>query len=278
MEIDCSFKEKEYYENLKKKFNKKYNKIYKENFAPKPNIGDCSYLYKFLRPTSPKDFFEKYISYYNDEFSFKTHKGNDKCGRSREQLKYLAECYYNDIKKKFPKANVTIQDCLDNLIVHIIIETYDGHGVERYFVNFIRGWSKHYIVEECDGKYDSELGIDFIIRRDDDANFVRYMQVKPNSFFYYTIKHKALIDDRKNAFLKELKLNEIDENGIIEYLIYDKDEYSKSKTVKIATREGKKAFRLSDIVDTNGQPKFDIKKDFKYEIPGEQKENDENNQ
>jgi hypothetical protein len=276
--IDCSIKSNEYYEINKDKFNSNYNLIYKRNYAPKSNIGDCSYLYKNFHPTSYDDFLKQYLNSKCDDFSFKTHKGNDKCGRSREQLKYLAECYYNDIKKKFPKANVTIQDCLDNLIVHIIIETYDGHEVERYFVNLIRGWSHHYIVEECDGKYDSELGIDFIIRRDDDANFVRYMQVKPNSFFYYTIKHKALIDDRKNAFLKELKLNEIDENGTIEYLIYDKDEYSKSKTVKIATREGKKAFRLSDIVDANGQPKFDIKKDFKYEIPGEQKENDENNQ
>lgn len=278
MELDYSIKSNEYYEINKNKLNPKYNLIYKEKYAPKSNIGDCSYLYKIFKPISYEDFLNQYMNCPCDNFSFKTHKGNDKCGRSREQLKFLAECYYNDIKKEFPNDDVTVQECLDNLINHIIIETYDGHGVERYFVNLIRGWSQHYIVEECDGKYDSELGIDFIIRRDDDENFVRYMQIKPNSFFYYTRKHKALIDDRKNAFLKELKLNEIDENGTIEYLIYDKDEYSKSKTVKIATREGKKTFRLSDIVDANGQPKFDIKKDFNYEIPGEQKENDENNQ
>lgn len=147
MELDYSIKSNEYYEINKNKLNHKYNLIYKEKYAPKSNIGDCSYLYKVFKPISYEDFLNQYMNCPCDNFSFKTHKGNDKCGRSREQLKYLAECYYNDIKKEFPNDDVTVQECLDNLINHIIIETYDGHGVERYLVNLIRSHYPNYTVE-----------------------------------------------------------------------------------------------------------------------------------
>lgn len=277
--IDCSFKEKEYYEKVKKKFNEKYSLIYRNKFSGRPYVGNCSYLYKILHPTSPEDFFNKYTAYYNDEFSYKNHKGNENFGRSVEQLKYLAKCYYESIIKKDKNSNVTIQDCYDDLVNHIITETYDGHFVERYMVSFILESSDDFIVEPCVGKLDAEIGIDFIIKKHSDPSYVRYMQVKPQSFFFYAKENESLLRDRLNAMRKEKILqDEIDKNGVIEYIIYNKKELDKTGKVLIAEKDKKTKFRLNELINEYGQPKFNIIKDFNYEIPGKQKENDENNQ
>lgn len=279
MEIDCSFKEKEYYEKLKKKFNDNYGNIYRRNFSGRPYIGDCSYLYKKLSPTSPEDFYNKYISYYNEEFSFKNHKGNEYFGRSVEQLKYLAKCYYEAIIAEDKNANVTIQDCYDDLVNHIIMETYDGHFVERYLIDIILKSSDDFIIESCTGDFDAKIGIDFIVKKHSDKKYVRYIQVKPHTFFCYAKKNKSLIYDRLNAKKKERILQEkIDENGYIEYVIYDKNKLDETGEILIAKKDNKTKFRLNELINEYGQPKFNIDKDFNYEIPGKQKENDENNQ
>lgn len=274
--IDCSIKSKEYYNELKKLFNKEYNTIYKTNYAPKSNIGDCSYLYSKYRPTSYEDFFMKYVNDFNDEFSFEEHKGCKDCGRSLEQFTRLAECYYNDIeaynKKRKKKNNVTIQMCFDDLFNHVIIETFDGKIVERFLADLIRNSSDEFLVEECYGNKDSEYGADIIVRKVNDPKYVRYLQVKPNTFFMET-KNKSLIEDRKNAIRKEYKLkNNVDYKGSIEYVIYDRDALFLSNDIKIAKKGNKTKFKITDLIFDNGSPKFDILYDFNYEIPGKQKE------
>lgn len=271
--IDYSIKSKEYYAKLKRKFNRKYNLIYKTNYSPRPIIGECSYLYKKYNPSSYEDFFAKYTNDFNDNYSFETHKGDYRCGRSIEQLTNLAECYFNDIKKKEPKSKVTVQECFDDLVNHIIIETFDGRYIERFFVDMIRQSSDDFIVEQCTGDLDTLIGIDILVKKRSDKNYVRYLQIKPHTFFANTY-NKSLINDRKNTFHKENLLREkIDRNGLMEFIIYNRDSYYKDNEILIATKGKKTKFKLLDIIDENGYPKFDIIKDFTYEIPGQQKKN-----
>ena len=273
--IDCSIKSKEYYNGLKKLFNKQYNTIYKTNYAPKTSIGDCSFLYKKYSPSSYEEFFSKYIKDFNDEFSFDTHKGNKYCGRSLEQLTCLAESYFNEIKeynrKRKKKNDVTVQMCFDDLFNHIIIETFDGKIVEKYLSKMIQESSSDFVVEECDGYKDSEYGADIIVRKKSDRSYIRYLQVKPHTFFAET-KNKSLIEDRKNAIRKEYILrNSIDSQGYIEYVIYDKDALFLKNEILIARKGNKTKFKITDLIFDNGSPKFNILTDFTYEIPGEQK-------
>lgn len=275
--IDYSIKSKSYYNELKKIFNKDYNTIYKHNYAPKPNIGDCSFLYKKYNPSSYEEFFNKYIKDYNDEFSFDTHKGDKYSGRSIEQLECLAESYFNEIKeynkKRKKKNNVTVQMCFDDLFNHIIIETFDGKIVEKFLAKMIQESSNDFVVEECDGYKDSEYGADIIVRKKSDRSYIRYLQVKPHTFFAAT-RNKSLIEDRKNAIKKEYKLkNSIDSQGFIEYVIYDKDALFLRNEILIARKGNKTKFKITDLIFDDGSPKFDIINDFTYEIPGEQKEN-----
>lgn len=276
--IDSTIKSKEYYDELKALFNKKYNLIYKENYSPKANIGDCSYLYKKYRPTSYEDFFARYLADADTEFSMKTHKGDRKHGRSLEQLECLAECYFNEIveynKKHKKKNDVTLQMCFDDLFNHIIIETFDGKKIERFFSEMIKNSSDDFVVNECVGPMDSELGVDIIVRKKSDNDYIRYLQIKPNTFFAIT-KNQSLVDDRRNARAKENKLREIvGEDAKIEYIVYDKHSYLESEKVMIAKMGNKTKFKLSDLIYDNGIPKFDILRDFTYEIPGKQKEDE----
>lgn len=278
--LEYEIKDKKYYNNLKKIFNKEYNLIYKEHYAPKPNIGDCSYLYYKYKPTSYEDFFEKYTKDYNNDFSYITHTGDIHCGRSFEQFLYLSKCYLNDIqehdKKNGDNTNVTLQMCFDDLFNHVIVETFDGKIVENHLFNLIKESSDDFLAEICFGRKDANYGADIIVKKKSDRKYVRYLQVKPNTFFKES-KNESLIQDRINAIKKEKKLKEVDSNAIIEYVIYDRDALFSKGIVLIAKKDGKTKFKINDLILDDGSLKFDIIKDFTYEIPGKQKENARDN-
>lgn len=270
--IDYSIKSKSYYNDLKRIFNSNYNMIYKNGYAPKPSIGDCSFLYKKYNPSSYEDFFEKYTNDYNNLFSFETHKGDKYCGRSIEQFTCLAESYFNEIKefnrKRKKKNDVTLQMCFDDLFNHVIIETFDGKAVEKFLSKMIKESSSDFVVEDCDGSRDSEYGADIIVKKKSDRGYIRYLQVKPHTFFMAT-KNKSLIRDRVNAINKEYKLRSgLDSEGYIEYVIYDKDALLLRNEILIAKRGNKTKFKITDLIFDNGSPKLDIINDFTYEIPG----------
>lgn len=280
--IDYSIKSKSYYNDIKIIFNKEYNMIYKVHYSPKTSIGDCSFLYRKYKPSSYEDFFNKYIKDYTDDFSFENHKGNIYCGRSLQQLIFLSERYFNDIQdynKKMKKKNdVTQQMCFDDLINHIIIETFDGKIVERFLSKMISESSSDFVVEECNGDKDSEYGADIIVKKKSDRNYIRYLQIKPHTFFLGT-KNKSLISDRKRAIMKEYKLRKsLDNQGYIEYIIYNKEALLLRNEILIAKRGKKTKFKITDLIFDNGNPKLDIINDFVYEIPGKQKENVQCNQ
>ena len=257
-----NLKDKIYYEKLKLKL-KKYNDIWR-NFSGRPYVGDCSFLYKKYRPKDYNDFWMKYINdASNENYLWDKAKGDIHIGRSIEQLENLAKLYHNAINN--PK--ITIDMCFDDIVNHTIIETFDGHNVERYLISLLNKQGK-YTVEETDSFIDSKYGIDLIIRNPKDENYIRYIQVKPFSFFIGIntgvikdkIKRFGTEDEFKSYFEKNGNENQY---RPIEYVTYDKQVLDKEGKIKILYVGGKSKFTLNELIDKNGQ--FLLKNyEFKY--------------
>ena len=69
--------------------------------------------------------------------------------------------------------------------------------------------------------------------------------------------------------MKESKLRKsLDNQGYIEYIIYNKEALLLRNEILIAKRGNKTKFKITDLIFDNGNPKLDIINDFVYEIPG----------
>lgn len=242
----------EYYQNLKKRL-AKYNQIYKDNIAPKPYVGDNSKLYAKLKPISYQDFFDKYTTYLpTPNYIPKNLKGDKEYGRSIEHLQMLAGRY----KELVNDDTFTLEEFFDDIICHVIIETFDGHKPEKELVKILS--EKGYDVEETSGVMDSEYGVDLIVKKDGVVK--EYIQVKPISTFLGN-KNISLKNDRANFFNKQYLLDEfvkqhphLPKRDII-FMIYDYNHLHNTGEVRWCYKDGKVKFKLNELCLTNGETK-----------------------
>ena len=208
-------KPKEHYVALKRKTHYYLDNIYKKNYAPRHKIGSCSFLYKALKPVSYQDFYEKYINYLpNVDAKYR--------GRSLEEIITMAKDFENKAKNSFKDIeiiqNMTFEDFFDLLILHIIIETYDGHIAEEHYKNLYHKLG--YEIIEPNDNDDALRGIDFIIKGKN--NHQHFIQVKPRSFATST---SSTAYDRANHFNKEKLIKErYGNDSMLEFIFYEGDD------------------------------------------------------
>ena len=242
-------KERTYYEELKNRIGKKNNKVWK-SISGRPFIGSCSYLYGLFKPESYQEFFDKYLAYPDPEHLDKRRlKKSSYYGRTMEDLVYLAEYYKNNAEDE----SFTLEEFFDDIVCHVIIETFDGHKAEKELMNVLTDYG--FEVEETEGVMDAEFGVDLIVKKDGEVK--EYIQVKPISTFVRT--NPSLISDRSNFFLKQYKLNEFTENHPslkkrdIIFMLYDYQHLVSTGEVLWYYKDNKVKFKLHELCQTNGQ-------------------------
>lgn len=244
-------KDKCYYNELKKKINFLYGNIWKK-ISGRPYVGNCSYLYKKLEPINYQDFFEKYINYISPN---KTNslKKDEYYGRTINDLLNLAKKY----KELCNDDKLSIEDFFDDIVNHVIIETFDGHIAENYILNVLK--EKGFTVLNSDGEMDAVLGVDLIVKWKE--KIISFLQIKPVTTFLGN-NNISLVNDRIEFYHKQEKLNEyiktaykncIIKNANIEYMLYDKSTYDNENKLKWYYKNNRSRFSLNELCDKKGK-------------------------
>lgn len=264
--ISAKLKDLQYYRSNKRKFNRKYNYIWKKIAGPE-YLGLCSYIFQTFyyewnnqhpkeKPTC-QDFANYYFSHVNhgdDETSVKL-PNSTHYGRTVAQLYRLAEHF----KTMCNDDKITIEEFYDDVVNHGIVETFNGQMREIMVKERYEKFG--YTVEPLNGTWDKDFGVDSLIRNSD-GEIVDYIQCKPVSTFLGT-KNESLIADRKLFYNKEeAKKKECKRLGYpylpTRFILYN-DRYPD----KWCCIGDKKSFLLEDLCDKQGMPLHE-KNDFEY--------------
>jgi hypothetical protein len=259
--ISDQLKDISYYNANKKKFNRNYNTIWKGIAGPK-YIGLCSYLFQqfykkwelkhnVLEEMPTMEEFAHFYFTYTNPIKSKRIKRDDSMyyGRSVDELTRLAQVYMERINNE----KIGLEQCFDDIVCHAIVETFTGQIRE---VLIIREYEENgYKAEHTYGKWDKDLGVDFIIRKDDEIK--GYIQIKPHTTFAST-KNRSLIEDRIEFFHKEeMKKEECLKNDMPYYptkiIIYNNEVPG-----KWCSKNGKRGFYLEELIDRSGRALIDI--------------------
>lgn len=226
---------------------RKYNQEWKK-YSARKYVGDCSYLFEKLKPTSYKDFYEKYVNDGDNTFG---KIGTDDYQRGRTEFEIIdnAKFLYETIRKHYPNDDVHFSDCLNVTVGHTIHETYDGHIVENIVDKMLT--DKGLKMVKPMGDADTLYGIDRFCYMGDKLVFT--LQIKPISFFLGN-SNKSLISDRISAFNKCDKVQKAF-NVKTYYIIYDSSVSSENKVGFVSKSNGKMAFELSEVCNIDGSAK-----------------------
>lgn len=247
-----TIKEYSHYVNLKNNTHALLDKIYKVHYAPRHVIGSCSNLFKKYNPTSYQDFFDKYTNDVTNNFD----KGH---GRSVERIFEIATEYKKKADELYKDnqliSQLTVIDYYDLMVLHIIIETFDGQSIERDLRNFYKG--KGFEVVLPTDNEDAIFGIDFMVNGPQIRHFI---QVKPRTF---ATSMSSTAEDRKNHFYKEQKIKEkYGNNATLEFIFYEKNQDGPGFQAYINSKTNKMRFRLNDICDNEGVALYQSKREF----------------
>lgn len=198
------------------------------------SIGDLSYLFQKYQPTDYQDFYNKYTT--DTKCKDRRH-----CGRSEEELLVIAERY-----KAFAKSDLPVEIFFNNLIWHIIVQTFEGHRKEielkQYLIN------KGFNVKNVKSDLDAEYAIDLLISKGDQKAFI---QVKPISFFMGN-SNQSLLNDRLLAIKKYKKA--LDKFGLHTiYCVYKKEG---NKVEWLTNEKGGLGHKLNSLLADTGITKL----------------------
>lgn len=247
-EEDVKFKGDEHYYSLKRYFNRKFIiDWYEEKFRPAKSIGYVMQLMERFAPTSSEEAYRLYIE---SGFNEKDRELEDR-GRDYDEIEEMAIEW-----KTLTNDSHPLVDFYDTLVLHAVIETYDGYIKEKAVKDALL--TNGYEVSKPSGKDDSELGIDLIAKKNIDTFLI---QVKPHSFFYRT-KKGDLIKDRKRVWRAQEKgLKEYGPRAWYRYYIYDNN-----TKMWVLNKDGKCGFAYEDLVDKNGNVLVNISEMCKHEV------------
>ena len=148
--------------------------IWRKDFAPSNKIGNCTNLYRILKPNDCCDFYQKYITYGSEHHSLPISKR----GLTYDELISLSEKYKEEVESRID-LSYDLSMYFYDAVCHIIVETWDGQQTERDFMEFLNRLG--YSCSKFDGSIDSEYGVDIKVTRNDGR--VSAIQIKPISFF-----------------------------------------------------------------------------------------------
>lgn len=194
-------------------------------------IGDMMYLAYKLQPTSAQDFFNKYTK--DGERKVKDEKLR---GRTVAELQQIARNYQKLCKDR----SIKFEDFYNNVILHVIVESYEGYIKECSFFNYVK--AKGLDIRKAPNNLDAEYGIDFVIYKDNKPKYA--IQHKPISFIMGN-RNQSLINDRISALYK-IKKTKDKFNIPTAYVFYTKErEY-------MTNDNGNILFNLNKLVDWRG--------------------------
>ncbi len=149
-EKQTKFKGVEHYRNLKRRFNQNdVNNSYNKTYKLPEYIGYCMRIFERLAPESYEDAFEKYTnSGYDTNFDSLNR------GRTKEELIAIAKKWMEEC----PDSMLSLEDFYDGLILHIVVETYDGYVREKQVKDALKNAGA--TIETVTGDEDSKMAID----------------------------------------------------------------------------------------------------------------------
>lgn len=263
--ISAKLKDPQYYMSNKRKFNRKYNHIWKKIAGPE-YLGLCSYMFQNFydewkkhhpnEKPSCQDFANYYFSHTNYEIGKDVRQPNSiYYGRTVAQVYALAEHFKNMCKDDV----IGIDEFYDDVVNHAIVETFNGQMREIMLKERYENFG--YTVEHLNGVWDKDFGVDSLIKNKI-GEIVEYIQCKPLSTFMGT-KNTSLIEDRKYFYNKEKsKKKECERLGYpyfpTRFILYD-DRYPG----QWCCIGNKKSFLLEELCDKQGMPLHESK-DFEY--------------
>lgn len=155
----------------------KYNsimEIWRKKYSGKKSIGNVTNLCRLHKPTSNKDFCEKYFKYASENITLPI---KDR-GLTEQEFIVMSKCYMRD-GNAASGNNYDLELYMNDALHHTITQTYDGQSFERLFRDYIERLG--YECDVVDGEIDANYGIDIVVKKDGKTLF--YIQVKPYSFF-----------------------------------------------------------------------------------------------
>ena len=234
-EADVRFKGVEHYNSLKSIFNRDdISVLYEKELKYGSNIGYVSNLMKRLNPSSYKDAYDLYIESGRNEKNMPPTKR----GRDENELEALAKRWMDF----YGKGDIPLSDFYDALVLHAIIETYDGFRFEKEAKDKLSeaGYETSWATASEDGKY----GVDIVARNELSTILI---QIKPVSFFLSRRMHTK--SDRAKMWIHmNAAKNDFGESLIYKFLIYD----GKTGMWVFNEKSGRCAFDYDELVDIGG--------------------------
>jgi len=251
-----------HYDVLIKKFNTFDNKkIYKNYFSPRHIIGNCCFLYDQIKPKTPQHFLDEYLNLANTRL-YHDPEYIKRYGRTELELIELAKEYRERILQNYPTENITEEDCLDALIKHIIIETFDGKRVEQSLSDYLQ--YKGMKMYQLDFDDDSIYGIDMMGSVN---GYDTVIQLKPHTTFLGNA-NQSLINDRLNFIQKEIKTKQkYPSVAYYRYILYYKEKNGNVQWLSKKTETGYKfLFNIDELINIKTGENLLTINDFKKSI------------
>lgn len=214
------------------------SEIWRRRFAPSPEIGNCTNLFRKVKPKSYEDFCVKYFEYAEQNKNLPIKER----GLTYDEFMSLANDYRtasNIVLKKEHPIELYINDAL----CHIITETYDGKLQEVKFMEYLE--SNGFKCEYFEGNIDATYGVDIKVTSPNNGK-VFAIQIKPLSFFKST--RSDVHKDRIGMIEKYHKC--INDLGIkTYYVIYSKDRNNGAISWIKNKNNGGYKFKLNELFE-----------------------------
>ena len=185
--------------------------IWKIYYSPSNKIGNCTNLYRLHKPKTYEDFFQKYVSYASEHKDLPISKR----GLTEEEIIKMANDYMERGNAVSDKPH-QFETYLNDIICHIITETFDGKVQETNFSKFLE--TLGYKCDYFEGSIDALYGLD--IKVTNQYGRASAIQIKPLAFFtsprIYIQKDRINLCAKYEKALSEQKLKTY-------YAIYKKD-------------------------------------------------------
>ena len=210
--------------------------IWRDKFAPSNKIGNCTNLFRKLKPKNEKDFCDKYFQYAEE------HKDLPISQRGLTYTEFIELVKnYMESANKANGIEFTYETYFNDALCHIITETYDGKIMELSFMRFLE--SLGYECDFFEGNIDAKYGVDIKVTRKSDGK-TSAIQIKPITFFKSkrndVYKDRVNLIHKYNNFLKDYNIKTY-------YAIYLKDK-DNGNVFWLKNGDGFR-FRLNELFD-----------------------------
>ena len=213
---------------------KEARNIYKEHCAPSKYLSNCSSLYQKLKPVSFLDFYQKELTYAeNNKNALPIYER----GLTYEDFYDLA-IKYKTMLEEVCEVNYDLSVYFYSLVCHAIVETFVGQKKEEEIIRLLN--KRGYKPLKTSGGKDARYGVDISVKG---VSEDFYLQIKPISFFLSNFEDTN--NDRISLCHKREEVLEM-ENIDTYYMIYAID-YWDSKVRWVTKDNGEVLFHINEL-------------------------------